>query len=127
MSDQDHDDEDDGYNDDHDYDNNVDPYKWYFTFDFGHDSPFSEWMTDIMNNINSFPSVEFPVNSWNPNTVNDKKFQYLGSNYLGEGIWKSKYFVYDPIYNQYKQHIQANASHFIQQPKYYKGLFDILN
>ena len=120
--------EDDGYDDSHDYDNNnSNPYKWYFQFDIGHNTPFSDWITDIINNINDFPSIQFPVNSWNPNTVNDKKFQYLGSNYYGEGIWKSKYFVFDPIYNEYKQHIQSHATYFIQQPKYYKGLFDILN
>ena len=69
----------------------------------------------------------FPVNSWNPNTDKGNSFQYLGSNYAGSPIWKKKYFVYDPINQQYKLHIQAHAKHFVLQPDYYNGLFEILN
>lgn len=135
-------DEDDGYDDDHyDYDNNT----WYFKFDVSQNPSFSKWIHDIVNNIinpldNSIMdnldkawglenknAYVFPVNSWNPNTANDKKFQYLGSNYAGEPIWKSKYWVINPINQEYKSHLQSHAAHFINQPKYYKGLFDILN
>ena len=132
-------DDDDGYDDDYyDYDHKNDQYKFYFKFDVTNNTPFSSWINDIINNIVNpsdssinnvpgFPVKKFPVNSWNPNTVNDKKFQYLGSNYAGEPIWKSKYWVVDPINLEYKLHLQSNASHFINQPNYYKGLFDILN
>ena len=135
-------DDDDGYDDDHyDYDNNT----WYFKFDVSQNPSFSKWIHDIVNNlINPLESsmmdnldkiwglenknaYVFPVNSWNPNTANDKKFQYLGSNYAGEPIWKSKYWVINPINQEYKFHLQTHAAHFINQPKYYKGLFDILN
>ena len=82
------------------------------------------------NDVNPFDInnvISFPVNSWNPNTADSKKSQYLGSNYYGQQIWKTKYFVCDPIDLQYKNHLQSNAHHFVQQPSYYKGLFDILN
>lgn len=138
-----YDDEDDGYDDDHyDYDNNdqYDPYKFYFKFDINN-APLSEWIAKMINdilknpenndykitNISGFPMYVFPVNSWNPNTESNSKLQYLGSNYSGIPIWKSKYFVFDPINQEYKLHLQSNAKHFIQQPNYYKGLFDILN
>ncbi len=126
--------DDDQYNYDHNYKN--DPYQFYFKFDVGN-TPLSDWIektikdmmggTFELNNIEGFPAQKFPVNSWNPNTANNKKFQYLGSNYLGEQVWKSKYWIIDPIDIEYKLHLQAHAAHFVKQPNYYKGLFDILN
>jgi len=137
-------DEDDGYDDDHyDYDNNdqYDPYKFYFTFNLDQNTPLSDWITKMINdmiqnpeindykitNIPGFPSYVFPVNSWNPNTAGKNTPQYLGSNYYKEPVWKSKYFAYNPFDVEYKFHLQSNAAHFLQQPKYYKGLFEILN
>lgn len=132
--------EDEDYDDDHyDYDHpSLNPYQWFFKFDVGPDTPLSKWLTDIVNkfigssedykmiNIPGFPPKMFPVNSWNPNTGGNN-LQYLGSNYAGSPIWKQQYFVLDKIQIQYKLHIQANARHFVSQPVYYKGLFDILN
>lgn len=135
-------DEDDGYNDDHyDYD---DQNMWYFKFDISQNPSFSKWINDIVNNIidpledsindkvyqawgfDKNKTYVFPVNSWNPNTVNNK-FQYLGSNYNQEPIWKTKYWVNNSLNQEYKSHLQAHANHFIQQPNYYNGLFDNLN
>lgn len=129
-------DEDDGYDDDqynYDYNDQHDPYKFYFKFDVDSNSSLSNWLTDLfkdiysIQNIPGFPIVSFPVNSWNSNTVKGNSFQYLGSNYQGLPIWKKKYFISDPINIEYKLHLQAHAKHFIQQPTYYQGLFDILN
>ena len=132
-----YDDDDDEYDDDYyDYDHPAsNPYQWYFKFDVGTNSPISSWISDMLNELNIFgstpvpnwPIKKFPVNSWNPNAGGKDKLQYLGSNYANEPIWKSKYFVIDPINSQYKDHIKSHAIHFISQPKYYKGLFDILN
>jgi len=136
-------DEDDGYDDDqYNYDNqNI----WYFKFDISQNPTFSKWINDIVNNIinpldesimdqidkawgiNNKSELVFPVNSWNSNTGKAKPFQYLGSNYNKEPIWKSKYFVINKINSEYKLHIQTHAIHFVTQPSYYKGLFDILN
>lgn len=127
------DDEDDGYDDDYyNYDHNdqYDPYKFYFKFDMNN-APLSDWITKMINDIvnkdfNIDKMIVFPVNSWNPDTVNNK-FQYLGSNYQGNQIWKKKYFLSDPLNTEYKLHLQAHAKHFVLQPTYYQGLFDILN
>ncbi len=141
MHDQ-YDDMDEDYDDDqYDYDHpSLNPYHYYFKFDVSADSPLSKWLTDMfndidwsqipsipINNIPGFPVFSVPVNSWNPNTGGKDKLQYLGSNYANEPIWKTKYWVVDPINIEYKFHIQSHAAHFINQPKYYKGLFDILN
>jgi hypothetical protein len=128
-----YDDEDDGYDDEHydkDYNDQYDPYKFYFQFDMSN-TPLSDWITKMINDIvNKEIDLEkmivFPVNSWNPNTANNK-FQYLGSNYFKEPIWKSKYLVHDTINQAYKNHLMSNAKHFVEQPNYYRGLFDILN
>lgn len=137
------DDENDEYDDDqYDYDHpSLNPY--YYKFDVGPDHPVSKWINDIvnnfmgsskdfnltsemLNNISGFAPKMFPVNSWNPNT-GDKGFQYLGSNYQNSPIWKKQYFVVDKINNDYKLHLQDHVMHFVMQPYYYKGLFDILN
>jgi hypothetical protein len=130
-----YDDEDDEYDDDyynHDYSHQYDPYKFYFKFDVNQNSQLSEWISKMINDIfkkdyDFDKMIVFPVNSWNPNTANDKKFQYLGSNYNGEPIWKKKYFVHDVLQTQYLNHLQSHASYFIQQPLHYKSLYDILN
>lgn len=133
------DDEDDGYDDsEYNYDDNdqYDPYKFYFKFDVGN-TPLSDWIQNMINDIvqnpfgiNSipgFPYKMFPVNSWNPNTGKGDTYQYLGSNYQGTPIWKYKHFICDKLNMQYLSHLQAHAVHFVQQPAYYKGMFDILN
>ena len=134
-------DDDDGYdNDYYDYDdNNQDKFKWYFKFDVDQSKSLSEWITNqindflkegnkwVVDNSTGLPIIQFPVNGWNPNTGNDIKFQYLGSNYQGQQIWKTKYFASDYINNEYRSHIQSHAKHFVSQPHYYKGMFDILN
>lgn len=140
-------DENEDYDDDQ-YDNDYplnSPYQWYYKFDVGQNSPVSNWLNDMLkqwinsdsfNNLSGgweffsipgFQSKEFPVNSWYPNTVKHNSFQYFGSNYHGSPIWKKQYFAIDKIYNEYKLHLQAHAKHFVQQPQYYNGLFDILN
>lgn len=145
-----YDDEDDGYSDD-DYDQDYpkdNPYQWYYKFDIGPDTPISKWISDIVNNIvdpldksiwdkinnewgikdtKNFKSQKFPVNSWNPGTVKGYSFQYLGSNYQGSPIWKKQYFAVDKISIEYIMHLQSHAKHFLNQPVYYEGMFEILN
>jgi hypothetical protein len=131
-------DEDDYDDDQYDYDHpSANPY-YYFKFDVSADSPLSKWLTDMfsdidwsqipsINNISGFPVFSVPVNSWNPNAGKDLSFQYLGSDYDGQQVWKKKYFISDSINIEYKLHLQSHAKHFVSQPIYYKGLFDILN
>lgn len=146
-----YDDEDEEYDDDqynNDYPSN--PYQWYYKFEVGPDTPISNWLSDMINkwigpsafdnldafgglydlgivNVPGFPNPKFPVNSWNPDTGKGNTYQYLGSNYQGSPIWKKQYFVLHPVQTEYKLHIQHHAKHFVSQPHYYKGLFDILN
>lgn len=134
-------DEDDEYDDDqYNYDYKSNPFQWYYKFDVGPDSPISKWMDDLINdiikntnqdynpnNIFSFKPIKFPVNSWNPNTGKDNTYQYLGSNYHGEPIWKKKYFIHNKLQTDYVLHLQNYVTHTVSQPSYYKGIFDILN
>ena len=132
--------DDDNYNDDHDYDDSQDnlenKYKKYFKFDSDAWDAWGKMLYNALNDIvESSPNVwyigptnkSFPVNSYFSSTGKDKTFQYLGSNYQGTPIWKKKYFVYDPIDKIYRDHIQANAIYFLHEPHYYEGLFEILN
>ena len=143
-------DEDDEYDEDYynyDYGDQYDPYKFYFKFDVGPNSSLSDWFGKMVNqwfNIDQesldklswyqlpqndlgFPVVSFPVNSWNSNTEKGNSFQYLGSNYQGSPIWKKKYLIKDQVNILYKNHILQHSIHFLKQPTYYKGMFDILN
>ena len=139
-------DEDDGYDeDDHNNDYPYNPYQWYYKFDIGPNTPISSWLSEMIDkwigpnafdqlnetwnivNIPGFPAKKFPVSSWNPDTGKDNTYQYLGSNYHGVPIWKKKYFVVDKLNNEYKLHLQNHVKHFVSQPTYYNGLFDILN
>jgi hypothetical protein len=128
------DDENDEYDDDdydedyynYDYGDQYDPYKFYFTFNIDQ-SPLSDWLKKTVDDIINNNIEGFPVNSWNPNTDKSKAFQYLGSNYHGLPIWKTKYFLVDKLNNEYKLHLQDHVVHFVQQPNYYNGLYDILN
>jgi hypothetical protein len=135
--------DDDNYSDDYDYDDSQDDlesqYKKYFKFDPDAWDAWGKMLYDSLNDIvdispsiwyvSGFPfkSLSFPVNSYTPYTGKDKNFQYLGNNYQNQQIWKTKYFVYDHIFNEYKNHIKSNPKHIVLQPHYYKGMFDILN
>lgn len=131
--------------DDNDYDdyedsqqNSGDPYKYYFKFD---PDAWDAWgkmlydalddLVDKSNNVwyvYGWDHKKFPVKGYFPNTEkNNKDSQYLGINSYKETIFKQKYFVVDPIDMFYRKHLEQHAVHFLQQPKYYKGLFDILN
>ena len=139
MSDYYKDPEHDDYDDD-DYRNYPQEYNEYgypksFKFDW---SSWELWLKqaleDIVEENNTWTvggnkdEPKFPVSGALPkSTFNDKYFMYLGSNHYDEAIWKTKYFVVDDINKTYKGHILQHAVHFLKQPAYYKGMFDILN
>ena len=126
---------DDDYGDSHDDLENE--YKHYFKFDPEAWDAWGKMLYDALDGlvenspnvwyIGNLPKESFPVSSYFSNTGKDKTFQYLGSNYQNSQVWKKKYFICDPLQHQYINHIQSHAIHFINQPHYYKGLFDILN
>jgi len=128
--------EDEEYDDDDN--NSQDKYKNYFKFDPDAWDAWGKALYDTLNNMSNnftntwyvygFPPKSFPVNSLTSNTGKDKNpVQYLGVNYQNQPIWKKKYFVNDPLSTEYVNHIKSHAVHFLQQPHYYKGMFDILN
>lgn len=138
--------EDDNYNDDHDYDDSQDnfesQYKKYFKFDPDAWDAWGKVLYDALNeivepspnvwyigltNIQGFPNKSFPVNSYFSNTGKDNPFQYLGINYQNQPIWKSKYFIKNKLQTDYLNHIRSHPVHFVTQPHYYKGMFEILN
>lgn len=138
-----HEEYDDYYNYDEDdsQDDLENKYKHYFKFDPEAWDAWGKMLYDALNDIvesssnvwyvmpsiEGFPKKSFPVSSYFSNTDKDKTFQYLGSNYQNSQVWKKQYFICDPLQHQYINHVQSHAVHFMQQPHYYKGLFDILN
>jgi len=126
-----YDDNDDYYDDSQNYDKGQSDWnKFYFKFDVTHNNPLSDWVQKAIDDFikNSLPYVSFPVSSYFSNTANGgDSFLYLGNNYHNEPIWKTKYFIEDKVAIAYKNHIQNHVEHFVTQPIYYKGLFDILN
>lgn len=126
---------DDDYDDGHDYDQNQSDWnKFYFKFDVTN-SPLSDWVKKTIDNLfgdkfdlPEVPFVSFPVNDWLSNTVSGgNSLLYLGNNHYNEPIYKAKHFIENKLLNTYTNHLQQHASHFIKQPTYYKGLYDILN
>jgi hypothetical protein len=106
--------EDDEY-DDYQEEDKFDKFKHYFKFDMS-------WFSKI--DFSSFKI--FPVN-YSSDAGGKPNFLYLGNNIYKEPIFKKQFFVHDKLYSLYKNHISSNAAHFIKQPSYYKGMFDILN
>lgn len=111
---------------------NVDPYKFYFQID-------TEWLKKYMDNLfknidqfgggleDLFKTSSLPVNSWLSSIEEGSSSLYLGNNYWNEGIWKKKHFIKDKLATEYVKHLQSYAGYFLSQPKYYKGLYEILN
>ena len=129
---------------------NNDPYKFYFQIDTEGVKKYMDslinkieykWITkevieDALKNLpnyntpllpDGFSPTMLPVNSWFSSIADDKKSLYLGNNYWNEGVWKQKYFIRDKLQEAYVKHLQSHASHFLNQPRYYEGLYEILN
>ena len=130
---------------------NNDPYKFYFQIDTEWVKKYMDslinkteykWIIskdsieNVLNNLTSydtpllpegFSPTMLPVSSWFSSIADDKKSLYLGNNYWNEGVWKQKYFIRDKLQEAYVKHLQSHASHFLNQPRYYEGLYEILN
>ena len=127
-----------------------DPYKFYFQIDTEWVKKYMDsllnkieykWITkevieDALKNLSNyntpllpdgFSPISLPVNDYFSNTVGDKTSLYLGNNQYNEGIWKMKYFVYNKLQKEYELHLQSHAGYVVNEPRYYKSLFEILN
>lgn len=123
--------EDDYYNDNcddsQDYDQSQPDWnKFYFKFDVTH-SPLSDWVKKTVDKLLGDQFVSFPVNDWLSNTAGVNSLLYLGNNHYNEPIYKAKHFLIDSLGLKYTKHLEQHAVHFIQQPSYYKSMFDLLN
>jgi hypothetical protein len=126
----------DNYDDSHHYDQNKSNLdKFYFKF-YVDSTPLSDWIKNAIEDMikNTPPkkidwkSVSLPMTGFVPSYTGELNTPlYVGNNQYQEQVWKSKYFVEDRIDIEYKNHIKNHAVHFIQQPLYYKGMFEILN
>ncbi|NDC71901.1 MAG: hypothetical protein EBZ62_00400 [Sphingobacteriia bacterium] len=124
----------DNYDDSYEYDQdkpNLD--KFYFKF-YVSSNPLSDWLKNTIddlifkNNIINNTPVPLPMTGFVPSYKGASNTPlYVGNNQYNEPVWKNKYFIHDKIDTEYKNYIKNNAVHFIQQPNYYKGMFDILN
>ena len=130
--------EDDNYDDyDSSQDNLESHYKKYFKFDPDAWDAWGKMLYDTLNGmvesspnvwyVHGFPFKSIPVNDYFSKSGNFKNSLYLGNNHYKEPIYKTQYFIHDKIHNEYKNHLRTHAVHFLQQPNYYKGMFDILN
>lgn len=132
------------------YPEDKDPYKFYFQIDTEWVKKYMDsllnkieykWISkdiieDVLNNLASyntpllpegFSPTMLPVNSWFSSIAGDKTSLYLGNNYWNEGVWKKKHFIQNRLQQEYILHLQSHIGHFLRQPIYYKGLFEILN
>jgi len=130
--------EDDNYDDYEDsQDNYGSQHKNYFKFDPNAWDTWGKWLQDALNDIveyspnmwyvSGFPFKSIPVNDYFSKSGSFKNSLYLGNNHYKESIYKTKYFIHNKLDSDYKNHLRSNAVHFLQQPNYYKGMFDILN
>jgi len=136
--------EDENYNyDDDDYEDNSQDnlesqHKNYFKFDPDAWDAWGKMLYEALNDIVEYPSNvwyvgpgfdkgSLPVNDYFSKSGNFKNSLYLGNNHYKEPVYKTKYFVHNKLDTEYRNHLVSNAVHFLQQPNYYEGLFDILN
>jgi hypothetical protein len=117
--------EDGNYEDDSYYSDSKNspenPHKYYFQFDM---ESWNNWLFEALKEIDK---GSVPVNDYFSSTGGFKHSLYLGNNHYKEPVYKTKYFIHDKLETNYKNHLVANALHFLRQPNYYMGLFDILN
>ena len=87
-----------------------------------------QWLSELFKNMKQKEDYDWYYSDI-LNTLDPKEqyFLFLGKNIDNESLWKNKYVISEHINSIYKRHISANSKHFLEQPTYYKGLFDILN
>jgi len=79
----------------------------------------------LFKQVNNFTDAIFAA--WGQNSIPNDNVIFIGKNIYGEQVFKSKYFVVDELRNEYLNHIRQHAAHTLQQPEYYKSMFEILN
>lgn len=109
--------------DDEDYyhkDNAQNQYEKFFSIDASIWEKYAAWFEQ--------EGLTYDKNVWliYPSYLNNSHVYYVGQNSQGGPIYKQK-IVVDKLHTEYRLHIQSHSKHFLQQPHYYKGMFEILN
>lgn len=89
-----------------------------------------KWLSDTIKEITQDNSGVLFVGSHlskNNKKSTNSNFMYLGKNNYDETIWKTKYFNQNKLEIQYKNHLAQYAAYFLNQPQYYRALFENLN
>jgi hypothetical protein len=101
-----------------------------FSFDW---KAFNQWLAYYIETISEQNSgvSEEKENVWvvNPSNYNSNSYTKLiwwKDNY-GDEVWKVNYFIQDDIDISYRNHLLSHAKHTIEQPRHYRGMFEILN
>lgn len=103
-----------------------------FKFDW---NSWESWLSDAIkeiyeeNNVWIFGQYSSPQKNkkYDKSKIDEEYFSYLGNNNYDEPVWKEEYFVDNELEKYYKNYLISNAKYILEQPNYYRGLFDNLN
>jgi hypothetical protein len=94
-----------------------------FTFDW---DSLNEWVYQYIEGIVQESEGVWVVGGNQKNKETKPKLIHWKNN-NGEEIWKVSYFIKSELDIEYRSHLISNALHTLEQPSYYKGMFEILN
>jgi hypothetical protein len=104
-------------------DNAQNQYEKFFSIDASLWEKYGQWISGLTDDLAKELKTTWYVY---PASVNNDFFYYLGIKNDKSEVYKNK----SPIPNldiEYKKHIQAHAKYFLEEPSYYKNLYEILN
>lgn len=82
---------------------------------------------DVNNHKNKY-SKKLSTNKMTQGGKNKDNYSvYIGNNNYDETVWKYQYFVSNKMEREYKNYLASNASYILQQPNYYRSMFENLN
>lgn len=122
----------------HPNEENEDKNKFYFKFDVNAFSKhldnyfydlFKEYDLDdfFEQSKKHFENYMFQAYAEPTPLIDANTFMLLGKNSYDETVYKNKFFAVDTIHIEYLNHLRSYPAYFLQQPKYYRGMFEILN
>ena len=118
--------------------NKEDKDKFYFKFDVNAFSKgFNGYLNDLFKDydlddlfeqsMQKLESYIFQAYAEPTPLIDTNTFILLGKNSYDEAIYKNKFFAVDTLHIEYLNHLRSHPGYFLQQPKYYRGMFEILN
>lgn len=120
-----------------DFEKEDDKNKFYFKFDVDAFSKsldgylndlFKDYdLDDLFEQTKKLESYIFQLYAEPTPIVDKNTFIFLGKNSYDETIYKNKFFAVDSLHIEYLNHLRSHPDYFLQQPAYYKSMFEILN